>query len=170
MKILISNDNGLRWSTVNSSYGTNTNIFCVKPVVEVNITELAAGMPSVLIRFQWNSNSHYFWCLDDLEFSEAYHNELRLETTYLYMTDLNTEDKDEGFYYMVPFSQLGTSHLGEYTFKGIIFNGGMDDVMVVHILIKFQRMENFLNHIFPLMEIPPVHMRRGWVCRWCRAC
>lgn len=124
---LVSNDRGTRWYTYDLSYKTVPNRFCLIPYPEVNISEAAAGMPEVLIRFQWGPNSHYFWCLDDLELSEAYHNELRLETTWLNMTDLNMEDQDEGFYFMVPLSQLGTSHLGEYTFKGIVYNGGIND-------------------------------------------
>ncbi|MFO7617567.1 MAG: T9SS type A sorting domain-containing protein [Bacteroidales bacterium] len=127
VKILISLDEGLRWSTIDSRYETAINIHCIKPIVEVNITDIVAGMPNVWIRFQWNDNSHYYWAIDDFELSEGYMNELQLDKPWLYLTDLTAEDSDEGFFYMVPLAQTGTNNFGGYTFEAAFLNAGMED-------------------------------------------
>lgn len=127
VKILISNDEGVHWATANMVYDTKTNIFCRNPYPEVNISEVAGGMPKVWIRFVWNNNSHYFWCIDDIKLIEGYRNELQLETSNLYNVDLSAEDQNEGFVYMVPFAQTGTDNFGGYTFRGIFFNAGYED-------------------------------------------
>lgn len=124
IKCLVSNDQGDNWVVYDLSFGTQPNQFCSEPYPLVNISSTAAGMPDVWIRFHWEHGSHYFWCIDDLVFFEAYQNQISLDQSWLNMTDLIAEDKDEGFYYMVPFSQVGIGNFGEYTFKGIIFNGG----------------------------------------------
>lgn len=128
IKCLVSVDGGGRWAIIDLTFKTGMNIFCKKPYPEINISEIAAGMPQVLFRFAWKGASHYFWCIDDLELTEAFQYELRLEESWLSMTDLTSEDNDEGYYYMVPFSQTGINHFGEYSFKGLIYNGGIADL------------------------------------------
>jgi hypothetical protein len=86
----------------------------------MNIYDIAAGQPVVWIRFQWNDNSHYYWCIDDFELSEGFQNEIKLEKSWLYMTDYSDQDIDEGFFYMVPFSQTGSNDFGGYTFAGAL--------------------------------------------------
>ncbi len=127
VKMLVSNDLGVHWASFDLRFETKTNIFCRNPYPEVNISEVAAGMPTVWIKFQWNTNHRYFWCIDDIELMESYKNELQLENSWLFMTDLSPEDNDEGFVYMVPFSQTGTDNFGGYTFQGAFLNAGMDD-------------------------------------------
>jgi hypothetical protein len=124
LKCLVTNNRGATWLTYDLAGGTEPNTFCRKPYPEVNISEAAAGMSEVWIRFQWGHGTHYFWCLDDLELSEAYNNELRLEDTRLYLSDLDAGIRDEGFYYMVPFSQVQNG-VGGDTFESVIRNGGM---------------------------------------------
>lgn len=139
IKCLLSVDGGVRWAIVDLSFKTGVHVFCKKPYPEVNISEIVAGMSNVLIRFTWKGCSHYFWCIDDLELSEAFQYELRLEESWLSMTDLTVEDKDKGYYYMVPFSQTGVNHFGEYSFKGLIFNGGMADLEGCGLNVKVLR-------------------------------
>jgi len=126
VKLLISNDQGGHWATYSMAYETTINIFCKNPFVEVNITDVAAGMPNVWIRLVWDNMRYYFWAIDDLTLSEAFNNEIQLERPWLYMTDLE-EDGDEGFTYMVPASQAGTDGFGGYTFKAGFLNAGRDD-------------------------------------------
>ncbi|TSA35485.1 MAG: T9SS C-terminal target domain-containing protein [Porphyromonadaceae bacterium] len=125
-KMLVSNDFGVHWASFNMVYETGTNIFCKNPYPEANITEVAGGMAHVWIKFVWNTNSNYFWCIDDLSLSEAFNNEMQLEQSWLYMTDLEANG-DEGFVYMVPAAQTGTDAFGGYTFKGGFLNAGRDD-------------------------------------------
>jgi hypothetical protein len=126
VKILVSNDQGSHWATYSMAYETSLNIFCKNPFVEVNITDVAAGMSDVWIRFVWDGMRYYFWAIDDLTLSEAYNNEIQLERPWLYLTDLE-EDGDEGFTFMVPNSQVGTDGFGGYTFKAGFLNAGRDD-------------------------------------------
>lgn len=126
VKIMVSNDLGGHWATYSMAYETDLNTFCKNPFVEVNMTDVAAGMPEVWIRFVWDNMRYYFWAIDDLTLSEAFNNELQLERSWLYMTDLEKDD-DEGFMFMVPASQTGIDGFGGYTFKGAFLNAGRDD-------------------------------------------
>ncbi|MFA6126502.1 MAG: T9SS type A sorting domain-containing protein [Bacteroidales bacterium] len=125
VKVLVSNDLGAHWATYSLAYGTILNIFCKNPYVEVNLTDVAAGMPNVWIRFVWDAMRYYFWAIDDLTLSEAFDNEIQLEQPWLYMADLETND-DEGFFYMVPAAQA-IDGFGGYTFKAGFLNAGKDD-------------------------------------------
>ncbi len=124
--VLVSNDQGVHWASFSTSFGTPTNVFCKKPIVELNLTEVAAGAPDVWIKFAWNGNSHYFWCIDDIEFSEGYTNDLQLEDEWLYNIDLE-EDQNEGFVYLLPLNQMGAGNFGGYHFAGAFLNSGMDE-------------------------------------------
>ena len=132
VKILVSNDQGSHWATYSMAYETLINTFCKNPFVEVNMTDVAAGMPEVWIRFVWDGMRYYFWAIDDLTLSEAFNNEMQLERPWLYMTDLE-EDGDEGFNFMVPASQTGVDGFGGYTFKGALLNAGRDDQEGCHL-------------------------------------
>jgi len=122
----VSNDQGGHWASYSLAYETVVNIFCKNPFVEINITDVAAGMPDVWIKFTWTDMRMYFWCIDDIELSEAYNNEIQLEKPWLFMTDLEASG-DEGFNYMVPASQTGTDGFGGYTFRAGFLNAGRDD-------------------------------------------
>ncbi len=124
--IMVSNDQGVHWAEYSMAFGTGTNQFCKNPFPEVNISEVAAGMPDVWFRFVWNDNRRYFWCIDDFELSEGYVNELQLEDTWVMMSDLTDEDADEGYVFMTPLSQINDA-LGGWTFQGAFLNAGSDD-------------------------------------------
>ena len=122
----VSNDQGVHWANFSMAFGTPTNVFCKRPQVELNISEVAAGAPDVWIRFWWKGNRRYFWVLDDLSLSEGYVNELQLEDSWTYFNDLEM-DGDEGFVYLYPLSQIGNDNYGAYTFAGAFLNSGMDE-------------------------------------------
>ena len=122
----VSNDQGVHWANFSLSFGTETNVFCQRPHAELNLSEVAAGAPDLWIRFDWNGNSHYFWCIDDIEISEGYTNELQLEDTWLYNIDLE-DDGDEGFVYLLPLNQIGANDFGGYHFGGALLNSGIDE-------------------------------------------
>jgi hypothetical protein len=126
LRISVSSDLGVHWSNYSLAFGTPGNSYCKNPYPDVNISEVAAGMPEVWIRFVWADMERYFWCIDDLTIYEAYDYEVRLEQAWLYMTDLEA-DGDEGFYYMIPASQTGTDGFGGYTFKAGFLNAGRLD-------------------------------------------
>jgi hypothetical protein len=122
----VSNDQGVHWANFSMRFGTPTNVFCKKPHVELNLSEVAAGAPDVWIRFWWKGNRNYFWVLDDLTLSEGYTNELQLEDSWTYFNDLEM-DGDEGFVYLYPLSQVGADNFGGYTFAGAFLNSGLDE-------------------------------------------
>ena len=125
VQLMVSQDQGVHWANFSMRYATPTNVFCKKPIVEVNLSEVAAGASDVWIRFAWNNNSHYFWCLDDIELSEGYANELLLEDYWLYNIDLE-DDGDEGFVFLLPLNQMGNNNFGGYHFAGGILNSGIE--------------------------------------------
>ncbi len=127
IKVGVSNDLGVHWAYYKVSYETPTSIFCKNPFAEVNISEVAAGMPNVWIKFLWNGLSRYFWCIDDIQLMESYDNDLLMENSWQYMIDLDDTDNDEGFVYMTPVSQIGTDNFGGYTFAGGFLNQGLND-------------------------------------------
>ncbi len=127
IKCLVSTDRGNRWSMINLMFKTGINAFCTEPYPMVNLSEMCSGMPEVWIRFVWKGSSHYFWCIDDLELSEAYQNEISLEEAWPEMSDLDLEDNNASYFFMVPFSQTGINHFGEYTFRGLVSNLGISD-------------------------------------------
>lgn len=132
VKVSISVDQGVHWADYNMAFGTTTNVFCKRPIVEVNISDVAAGMSDVWIRFTWSNNANYFWVIDDFELSEGYKNELQLETASPYMADLFDDDQDEGFVFMTPLSQINGT-LGGWTFRGAMLNAGSEDTYNTHL-------------------------------------
>ena len=135
MNLSVSSDDGVHWADWNLKMGTPTNVFCYNPFPEFNISEVAAGAESVLIRISWTGSTHYFWCIDDISLSEAYHNELRIEDQWSYANN-NDPDLDEGFLSMIPLTQMGNNNLLSYTFKGAFLNMGVDDQTGVHLNVE----------------------------------
>ncbi len=132
LSVEVSNDQGVHWASYNMAFGTPTNSFCQRPRVEVNISEVAAGMNDVWIRFVWNNNSHYFWCIDDFRLEEGYTNEIQIEDSWIMMSDFDDQDQDEGFTFMTPLSQIDNT-LGGWTFRTAVINTGRDDQYGVHL-------------------------------------
>jgi hypothetical protein len=126
IKVYVSNDLGVHWSSYNMVYETATNNFANNPFPEINISDVAGGMQHVWIKFEWGGMARYFWCVDDITLSTAYNNELQLETPWLKMQDLEAND-DEGFMFMIPNSQTDANGFGGYTFRAGFWNAGRDD-------------------------------------------
>jgi len=152
----VSNDAGVHWANFQLRYGTPTNVFCKKPHVELNLSEVAAGAPEVWIRFYWNGNSHYFWVIDDLTLSEGYTNELQLEDSWTYCLDLE-DDGDEGFVFLYPLSQIGINNSGGYTFAGALLNSGLDEQYGSHLNVEvFKNGESVYNENSETVSVWPL--------------
>lgn len=126
LSMFVSNDLGVHWAEYSMKFGSVGNSFGPRNHVEVNISEVAAGMSDVWIKFVFQNSVHYFWAIDDISLSEGYVNELQLEDSWQYFSD-NDENDDDGFIYMIPFSQIGTEGFGAYTFKSAMLNFGSED-------------------------------------------
>ena len=128
----VTNDGGVHWAQYDLRHGVGANN--VVPVkyraVEVNISDVAAGLPAVQIRFLMRGPMYYYWMLDDLKLCEAYQNNLVLED---YWADFSYGDKGNiGNINYWPLSQMGMDDgaggtIGSYTFRGAMLNMGMAD-------------------------------------------
>ena len=133
MDLMVSNDDGVHWAEYDLRYGTRVNDITLDAgrSVEINITNVAAGNSEVLIRVRWSGSTHYFYIIDDMKLSEAYHNELKLENKWAFFNDGDVED-DEGYINYIPLSQLNES-FGSYSFRSAVLNSGVDDQTNVHL-------------------------------------
>ncbi|MBT7092619.1 MAG: T9SS type A sorting domain-containing protein [Bacteroidetes bacterium] len=128
-EIWVSNDDGVHWAAFDCGFGTQHKdrpldaAPGVPVIYEANISEVAAGMPNVLIRIFWGSTDLYFWVIDDFTLSEAYDNDLQIQHYALEWDDGN-EDTNESFIHDIPISQVG----GTYTnFLASVHNFGEMD-------------------------------------------
>jgi len=126
VKLYVTNDGGVHWAIYDCAFGTQTNDFCLRNEAEINISEVAAGLPNVELRFWFQENTHYFWALDDLSLSEGFHNELVLEDDRAYMIN-GIENDEEGFMPYLPWKQFNSPGFGAHTFWAAFYNNGLDD-------------------------------------------
>ena len=142
-KLLASNDGGVHWAEYDIRYATAVNDATVAKGrnVEVNISGVAAGMESVVIRIEWVGSSHYYWMIDDMRLAEAYHNELQLEDRWAWFNNADPEGTydSEGFLPYIPLSQIGTNNFGEYSFQAAVLNSGIDDQSNVHLNVDIMK-------------------------------
>lgn len=132
LKMMITNDDGVHWAEYDCLFGLPNNRVCDLRYrnVEFNISDVAAGMSNVQIRFYQSGNSHYYWMIDDLRLEEAYENELVLEDYWAEANGGFTERVGHLNYW--PKTQLGFEtedggHIGDYQFNGAMLNNGMSD-------------------------------------------
>jgi len=128
----VTNDGGVHWAEYDCKHGVGANN--VTPVkyrnIEVNISDVAAGLPNVQIRFLMRGPMYYYWMIDDLKLCEAYENNLALEDIW---ADFNVgEDVTIGNINVIPLTQMGMpgavqGTVGEYTFRGAMLNMGTAD-------------------------------------------
>lgn len=127
----VSADNGAHWANYNVGFGVqhkdrpNEMAPGVPAIYEANISDVAAGMPDVIIRLHWGETTLYFWVLDDFSLAEAYDNDLRLKY-FTAQWDNGNPDDPMTPYMVIPKSQLnGTG--GFYNFESSVLNFGEYD-------------------------------------------
>lgn len=126
LSLMVTNDGGVHWSEYDCRYATAVNDFALRNEVEINISKVAAGMSQVSLRFRFADATHYFWAIDDLSLSEAYHNELIMEDSRSLMYN-TLEDDDEGFLPYLPWTMIEDSEFGQHSFWSAMLNGGIND-------------------------------------------
>ena len=132
LSMYVSNTYGIHWAEYNLRFGSRVNGNCPRNSVEVDISEVAAGMEDVRIKFVFRRSRLYFWAMDDITLSEGYSNELQIEDTWQYFND-NDQYIDDGFIYMVPVSQLGINGFGRYYFKAALQNMGINQAKAAYV-------------------------------------
>lgn len=134
LEMLVTNDDGVHWATYSVRYAVAGNTFT--PVrfrnVEINISDVAAGMNNVKIRFYMHGPSHYFWAIDDLNLTEAYDYDLVLEDYWAGFNGGYGPDDSDGHINYWPLTQMGMNgeligKIGEYYFRSAHLNQGIQD-------------------------------------------
>ncbi len=132
LQMLVTNDGGTHWATYDVRYAVTGNL--VTPTkyqnVEVNISDVAAGLPNVQIRFYMWGMARYFWMIDDLSLSEAFNNDLVMEDLWADFDGGHGSTIDQINYW--PLSQMGmagatSGTVGGYYFKSAFLNNGIQD-------------------------------------------
>ena len=141
MEMLISNDAGVHWALYNVGFGCghkqrpNAAAPGEAVVFEANISDVAAGMSEVIIKFHWSNAGIYYWLIDDFKLAEAYDNDLIMK----YFT-MEWDDGDEGtiesYSYNLPISQLGGSLTN---FESSLVNFGEFDQYGVHLNVDITK-------------------------------
>lgn len=141
MEMFISSDYGVHWAIFNLGFGTShkERPNGVAPgeaaIFEANISEIAAGMPNVIIKIHWAGVINYFWLIDDFQLVEALDNDLRL-LHYSLEWDDGDEYTKVSYMHNIPISQLG----GAYTnFEAGVVNFGEFDQTDVYLDIDISK-------------------------------
>ncbi len=142
-ELQVSADNGAHWANYNVGFGVqhkdrpNELAPGVPAIYEANISDVAAGMPDVIIRLHWGETTLYFWVLDDFSLAEAYDDDLRLKTFTAEWDNENPEDPMTPFV-VIPKSQLNGIG-GFYNFQASALNFGENDQEDVYLDLKITK-------------------------------
>jgi hypothetical protein len=113
-------------------------------IMEVNVSDVAAGMAGVQMRLHWVNSALYYWAIDDFTLSEAYNDDLKI--SYVQM---EWEDNDPNtlvpWIYNIPKSQLdGTNGLAN--FQTTALNFGENDQEDVYLDLDITKNGNSVFH------------------------
>lgn len=125
----------------------------VPAIMEVNVSDVAAGAPSVQMRLHWMNSAYYYWAVDDFTLSEAYDNDLKI--SYIQMEwDDNDPNTQMAWIYNIPKSQLDGSN-GFFNFQTTVLNFGEYDQEEVYLDLDITKNGNSVFHrVSPKKDIP----------------
>ena len=108
----------------------------VPAIFEANISDIAAGMANVQIKFTWRGTSLYWWQIDDFQLSESYNNDLQMK-----FAEMEWDDGDEETVvtpsFLYPKSQIGDGFLTNFMSSAINFGeNDQDDVYLEVDIVK----------------------------------
>lgn len=135
MDFMVTNDKGVHWATFDMKMGTlySERVGGIaagdKVDLYLNLTDVAAGMPSVQFKISWTKARLYYWMIDDITFMEGWENDLQMlyyEANY----DNGTADK-EGFFWSVPKQQISG-----YNMMSVIRNFGNSEQWGTHFNVQ----------------------------------
>lgn len=140
----VTNDDGVHWAFYDMLFGTGANVATPPKYrkIEVNISDVAAGMSDVQIRFWFKNAWDYYWMIDDLALTEASSYDLVLEDSWIRMD--GGFDETIGHLNYLPKSQIGIDAndggmIGDLSFGGALINFGMNDAEDVYINTSIQK-------------------------------
>jgi hypothetical protein len=131
MLLEVSTDNWVHSAQYDVSFavehkGRPNNTTPGKPAIyQANISDVAAGLTNVQIRFTWRNTSLYFWQIDNFQLSEAYDNDLQMKFAQMEWND-GDDNTAMSPIFLIPKSQLAGG--GSLTnFKSAAINFGEYD-------------------------------------------
>ncbi|MFA5814181.1 MAG: T9SS type A sorting domain-containing protein [Bacteroidales bacterium] len=116
----------------------------VPAIMEVNISDVAAGMSNVQMRLHWMNSAYYYWAIDDFTLSEAYDNDLKLGYAQMEWDD-NDPNTNVSWIYNIPKSQL-TGNNGFFNFQTTVLNFGEYDQEEVYLDLDITKNGNSVFH------------------------
>ncbi len=132
LELQVTSDGGTHWATYDARYGVAANTYTPAKFrhVEINISDVAAGLPNVQVRFYMHGPRLYFWMIDDLRLTEGFQGDLVLEDYWLDFDGGHGESVGHINYW--PKSQLGMAGylsgiVGQQFFKAAFLNNGSSD-------------------------------------------
>jgi hypothetical protein len=161
MLLEVSVDNWVHSAAFNVGFGCghkgrpNNTAPGVPAIYEANISDIAAGMPDVRMRFTWRGTDDYFWQIDDFQLSEAWDNDLQMRFAQMEWNDGDDATNMTPFY-MMPKSQIGT---GSYTnFKSAVINFGEYDQDDVYFDVDITKNSQSVFHVQTAKKYMPALM------------
>ena len=100
-------------------------------LLEVNISDVAAGQPNVQMRLHWQNTYLYYWAIDDFTLSEAYDNDMKLNYVKMEWEDGNP-NTTMAWVSSIPKSQLDGNN-GFINFQSSALNFGEYDQESVYL-------------------------------------
>lgn len=132
IEMQVTNDAGVHWASYEIRFGIRGNTTTPPKfnAPEINISDVAAGLANVQIRFYIHGMARYYLMIDDLKVVEAFNNDLVLADTW---TDYNTGFTDLiGHLNYLPKTQTGMASengglTGDFQLRGAFLNNGTED-------------------------------------------
>jgi hypothetical protein len=113
----VSLNNGVSWNTVFMNQGSQSSSV---EWVNINLSSLAAGQPSVLIRFRY-TGLYYWWLIDDITLYEPNNNDLRINSSkYTTNGGINSAYP----YNDLEYDQYPSAMIPSFTFSSNVSNIG----------------------------------------------
>jgi hypothetical protein len=132
IEMLVTNDAGVHWASYEIRFGIRGNTVTPPKFQspEINISDVAAGLKNVQIKFYIHGMARYYMMIDDLKLVEAFSNDLVLTESW---TEFNAGfDATIGHLNYLPYTQIGMASekggkIGDFQFRGAFLNNGMAD-------------------------------------------
>ena len=113
-------------------------------IMEVNISDVAAGMSNVQMRLHWMNSAYYYWAVDDFTLAEAYNNDMKISYVQMEWDD-NDPNTTMAWIHNIPKSQLDGTN-GFVNFQTTVLNFGEYDQEEVYLDLDITKGGNSVFH------------------------
>jgi hypothetical protein len=113
-------------------------------IMEVNISDVAAGMSNVQMRLHWMNSAYYYWAVDDFTLAEAFDNNLKISYVQMEWED-GDPNTTMAWIHNIPKSQLNGSN-GFINFQSSVLNFGEYDQEDVYLDLDISKGGNSVFH------------------------